>query len=602
MRRPTVSAARARVVEATRTPSVEDQSMSIVPSALSLRDPGSGKRRELNIAKLAGVPNMAAPLAQSLIRYSKLPTVNSYESVRTFYGTLSGGFIAYLIETNRSHLALGEIDRSVLSAFIGWLDLTDEGVATMKDGTKLRYYECALQALNLLRKDSNLSERIVAPDEIPRAPWKKRERSSMSMTNDLLEHELRAIFVAAAKEVRAITATVICDLTKSAPPEADLAERHEVISLVRQLVSKGIGTWSSINRLDRRLATRIDRLGREGVMRSARPESLDLIPFILLFTIAFRLNGSVLLAAKRSDFDVRPWIGGKRIFARPYKPRAKRRQVASAAVANEAINPVQMLELLDLWLEPLRSISGGSTLFHYWNPKTVTGARGIDTRAKPSDEFLINEALQRFVSNIDPAARGGIDPEKVTLARVRKAVLDLAHTVSKGDLIKVKAAASHSSIQTTGEHYVTAAGMAREDEALARAMNSQVTMVATRANFDPRRLADEATEACTPGWSCLRGSSPAFGRQRTDGQCISYGRCPVCIHGRTDFTSAKACARVHLLVDAIERAIENMPPAAWLSQLAPIRMHLIERVLPAFPSKIHQQASALDLPTMPSPE
>jgi hypothetical protein len=299
----------------------------------------------------------------------------------------------------------------------------------------------------------------------------------------------------------------------------------------------------------------------------------------------------VLLSAKRTDFDVRPWIGGNRVFARPYKPRAGRRLSASAAVTAEAINPAAMLALLDRWLEPLRTLTGSDTLFQYWNPKS-SHAGPVSVDASHSTELRINKALRKLA----------VVGARVTLNRVRASVLDLAHTVSKGDLLMVKAAAGHRSMQTAADHYVTAAGMAREDEALARAMSSQATMIGTHGRFDPRRNPDDPTDACTPGWQCDRPRDHAFGAPRSDGQCIAYGRCPVCRFGSVDFESPRACALTHLLLEAVERSIENMPAAAWLAQLAPIRMQVLEAVLPRFSREVHGRAALLELPELPSLE
>jgi len=568
-----------------------------IEAAIILRDRATGKPWKLEVSHLASFSELRIPIVHSLLIYSRLATVTSRNSVLDKSWAIKLGLLRFLHETDRTALTLTQIDRAVMQAFIGWLNRSDGGKAMIAQKTRKGYYYAAVATLGLLRNDVRWRDQVLPPTDIPKNPWPQRERSIASFQSELSEGELRAIFVAAAKAVREMSAVIGADLDLlgNAQPDDVMTERKNVLVRLRQHVRDGDGAYKLLWLKDRNLAKMLDRLGLDGLMRSARPEINDLVPFMVIFTIAFRLNSTVLLSAKRNDFEVRPWIGGKRVFARPYKRRAKGRQNASVAVTDEAINPERMLAFLDRWLEPLRHLTGGDALFQFWHP-TFSKALDVDTVASPFLEKLINRGLKTL------ALGAGVDPTKASLIKLRKGVLDLVHVLSKGDLLKVKSAAGHASAQTTSDYYVTAAGMAREDEALARAMSGHATMLATGGKFDPRRENDQATEACTPGWTCERGARPALGALRTDGHCTSYGRCPVCRFGRTDFSSPRACAQNHLLVDAIERAIDQMPPQTWLARLSPIHMHLLEEILPRFPDEVHRRACLLDLPDLPRPE
>ncbi|MBB3693554.1 hypothetical protein [Sphingomonas sp. BK580] len=569
-------------------------------------DPATGRERSIFISRFAVAVNLMMPLARGLHLYAGSRNVASIRSVIALSKQLGSGLILFLEETDRREISLAGIDRTFLLAFRNWLNATTNGAARFKPNTRAAYFKAVAQVLEHLRTDSMLGESVIDANEMPSHGVQKRERSIKEADADLLEHELRSIVKSAGRAVRGISERVRADLNldHSTSHVSQLAlQRRAAVAEVRVHLLQGRGSWTTIQGVDPGLAQRILDLGREEIMRSARPEPEELVPFIVLFTIAFRLNGGVLMSARRSGFEVRSWIGGERAFLTAYKPRARRRVTASVAVSDDPTNPAEMMKLLDEWAKPLRRLTGSLTLFQFWSPNIPHGpAISVDTVARPDVEATLNSALRRFLARTADHVDGVIDASDITFSRIRKAVLDLAHVVSRGDLLMVKAAANHTSAQTTSDHYVTAAGMAREDEALARAMNSHARMIATRGSFDPRRLTDEPTEACTPGWNCTRGAKPSFDGSRGDQQCLAYGRCPVCRHGSIDFSSPRACAQAHLLVDAIERAIESMPPASWHAQLAPIRNHLLRVVLKEFASGVHKQARALELPALPSPE
>jgi hypothetical protein len=566
---------------------------------LTLSVEGSTKFESLNLSRLAQVPSLLELIARAIALNSVKRSVNSRLSRKALYEHLRGGFISFLLGTGRAECQLRDLDRQTLSAFILWLNRTDNGLAVLRRRTRTTYYEAVLTIIDLLRSDDRYAPDLLPSHDIPRSPWPNFIEATSLPGSALSEDQLKALFVAAATAVRDTSEAVTRDLNlidSENVSELELADRQAALKKLAQHFKEGRRTCDQLKRTDYQLIKQLHKLGREGMLRPIRPTIADIAPFIILFAIFFRLNDSVLLSCRHSDFALRNWVGGERIFARPWKPRAGRRQIATVAATAEAINPKEMLTLLDRWTSRLRELARGDEVFLYWAIKGQNaGAIAINARKNPGIAATVRHAIQEF------AEAAGVGAN-VTITRIRDAVLDLAHRKSGGNILLVKAAGSHKSADTTADYYVNAGGRAREDEALADALRLQAMMVANRGRFDPRREGDHQGYACTPGWNCSRGSEPPPLGGRSDGQCVAYGRCPVCRHGGIDFNSPRACAQNHLLVEAIERAADQMEPEGWFARLEPIRMHLLEDVLPRFSRRVHQRAARLSLPPLPSPE
>jgi hypothetical protein len=596
------SAARQRALKAMARGALEAPTSILMTDkgpCLKFSVEGTEKFETLHLGRLSETPNLLEPIAHAIALHSVKRSVKSRRSHTGLYQNLRGGFLSFLKDTSRTEYRLRDLDRQTLSAFILWLNRTENGVAVLRRRTRSIYYEAVRTLVGLIRTDERYASDLLPSHEFPRSPWSQSMESAALPESALSEAQLKALFVAAAAAVRETSAAVTRDLNLldgENVSEAVGAKRQAALKQLAQHFKDGRRTCKQLKTADYQLTKQLHKLGRDGMLRTIRPSLADIAPFIILFAIIFRFNDSVLLSCQRSDFALRSWVGGERIFARPWKPRAGRRQIATASATAEAINPKQMLALLDRWTSRLRDLTPGDEVFLYWGLKGYNaGAVAINASKRPGITIPVRHAFQAFA---DAAGVGA----NVTITRIRDAVLELAHRKSGGNILLVKAAASHKSAETTADYYVTATGRAREDEALANALLLQSSMVANRGRFDPRREGDRQTFACTPGWDCSRGAHPPLTGSRSDGQCVAYGRCPVCRHGSIDFGSPRACAQTHRLVEAIERAADHMEPEGWLARLAPIRMHLLENVLPRFSRPIHQQAARLSLPPIPAPE
>jgi hypothetical protein len=84
-----------------------------------------------------------------------------------------------------------------------------------------------------------------------------------------------------------------------------------------------------------------------------------------------------------------------------------------------------------------------------------------------------------------------------------------------------------------------------------------------------------------------------------DKLCGGYGRCPACPLGSINPSAPYSAAQAFNLLDAIDKAVETMAPAAWLDRYGPPRKALTEFWLPQIPDRVLEQVRQMKLPPLP---
>jgi hypothetical protein len=590
-----VSAARHRAIEAnlvttlTCPASVNECKGRLV---LHFRDPAGGTD-PFPVDRLSDFPGLKNAIVAGLLANAMQPDIKTASGRRRLYFVVKAGFLKFLEETERSDIELREIDPQLATAFQRWLVRVNDKGGALTSGVRYTYYSGFQQLVRVIGSTPDYRH-LVNADALPSNPW-AGVKPTQKNTDGLTEDEVRTVVRFCADRVRTTSNEIGRDLRlaygDAAAQEADV----ERSSLLRSLLALEPmqQTFTTLKGVDPALAKRMESQGREALIRFLHPSLQDLIPYMVLFAVAFRLNSSVLVKANQDDFRRTPWIGGERIVARPYKPRSGRRQHASAAVSSDAVNPASMVELLRQWTQSIRRDGPTDRLFIFWTRRgSQKGLVVLGQRSK-NWEIAFGTALRTFCS------RNAL-PE-FTLTKLRHFMLDLAHQASGGDIMAVRAAGGQRSLDVVVDHYVTPAGRRREDEDLALAMKKRQLIVATNGAYDPRRYSETKDDAVTPGWRCSRrGAASPFHPARSDGLCISYGRCPACQFGETDYGSGSDYGMNVRLLEAIDRSRQTIGPEAWLGRLAPLRHRLTSEILPRFSAAAIEAAAKCHLPRLPT--
>lgn len=550
---------------------------------VSVPERTSGRVDILDLAWAKPFPGIRDAIARAVVRITGRTPNRSSLSGWTLIGKLRSGFAAFLMQTDREAIEPKDLGRDLFCGFQRWLDLPTVNVESRSTSYKIGLYAAAVSLVRAIAEDSDSG---VPSEPLPPAPWQNRGRISGRKSSVMVEEDVRKIVRVCADLVRSTSARVQVAL--------DAIDADKAGDEVLTCYSAVPVTERDVVSLQAKRPELLRRLRAHGIADARlilRPQPKDVLPFLVLLAYAFRLNDSVIRTARLTDFTRVPSFGGARVVARPFKPRAHDRVLSTAPITNDAVNPASMLSTIARWLDPMRKEIGTDLLF------AVTSLRSSEviTMEERRGEKMLAKNLKSFCS------QHGLARFNITMLRTFR--LDRSHRLTGGNPMAMKVAASHASVRTSRDHYMTSAGFLREDENLAVAMRRmQFGFIAGGTTATGLPFVDGADAGCTPGWRCASPGASPFAPPRPDGQCVAYGRCPVCPFGRIDLASVE-CARLALALSrAITDALLHMTPEAWLARLAPIAAELAERVLPAFSPDVLARAVAQPPITLPRPD
>jgi hypothetical protein len=286
----------------------------------------------------------------------------------------------------------------------------------------------------------------------------------------------------------------------------------------------------------------------------------------------------------------------KLFMGAPVKKRALYRpQERILPAENTPDNPAFLWQFLVEWTDWFRPTVASvwqDRLFLYVLGGTSPNKRmqGFDGHTNPGGDCNFDNAYKAFFRD------HGLTYH--TFMQFRPTGLDIVDVEFGGDIRAKQAAGAHAKAQTTYQRYTTEAQMQRGDEVLAQLSAARERFRTTQGKSDPRRKPEGADiGAATPGWTCADPyDSPIYEKDKL---CGGYGRCPACPLGSINPNDCYSAAQAFNLLDAIDKAVESMAPAAWLERYGPSRKALIEFWFPQIPDHVLEQVRHVKLSPLP---
>lgn len=491
---------------------------------------------------------------------------------------LAVGWFGFLQQTGRADLTLADFDKSLMLTFISWLN-SDEasrhGNLLQPSVRSARFY-ALIAIVEALRDDPGWglhAQGVIA--DVPRNLWVGRTRKT-SPRPRLSKDHLARIISAAEGEVFAIA-------RRLQRGEHLLAKGREALCLggsyrkdqglclaaLEWMYPGVIPNFQVIRRHDTAIGNAARILGREETAGYFYASGRDLVPFVLLLSVATAFNSDTILSLEWSNIAFGNRFGQQFVRIVGSKPRAATDPVATLdATAGDGTNAAQLFDLLRRLTERLRPhITDPRDEDHVFlfvperGDKRVTSF-GRDDRDTQDSKWRL--ALRSFIKD------HGLEP--FYLAQIRPTILDEIQ-VTTGDILAARAVGQQQDPQTLWRHYTSDGTIQRYNERLGEVFLARERWRETHGVIDPRsRLLAPAMDrgAATPGFICLDPMDSPLPGQRRGRLCNAYGHCPSCPLAAAEIGKAANVALYQGLRQAIYAAQPSVGPKAWVARWAPI--------------------------------
>ena len=617
--------------------------------SIKLMCPKEGDKKEasVDLSYLLAFSDLAEPFAQAVQEICKSKGL-MYSTCDKIGRELKTGFFAFLEEKSLNNIRLEQLTTSHIEGFKNWLDRADKtGLAIYSLQTRLVKMSHIRQVVQYFKKSEKWVSQLTSDLNVRPGMWAGQQGGDKP-TPIIHEEDYRKIYQACKKEivditgrVKAMRAALQANLHHPkalAPNPAERMVYGKVVPVNVRNPYNDLGvllatlhrsypgqviTYEWLNALnDRPLASAIMRLGIGAVTTCFYPSIRDLVPFVLMMAIHLDYNKGTLMGSKASDYriltgkfgtlefaataslieeedaaDSTEEKGGEKLIrSAPIKKRARYRpQERILPVEDAPDNPAFLWQFLTQWTEwfrPTAAPESQARLFLYvpGNKSPNKRMKGFDGHTGPGDDYNFTHAYKTFFRD------HGLT--YYTFKQFRATGLDIIDVEFAGDIRAKQAAGGHAKPQTTYQRYTTDAQMQRGDEALAQLSEARERFRKTKGKSDPRRKPEGADiGAATPGWTCPDPyDSPIYEKDKL---CAGYGRCPACPLGSMNPNDCYSAAQAFNLLDAIDKAMETMTPAAWLERYGPSRKDLTEFWLPQIPDHALEQVRQMKLPPLP---
>lgn len=613
----------------------------------------AGGEAAADLSFLLDFPLLLEPVADALLCIFQEETIRA-SSVLAFVQALKGEgrFFCYLRESMWFNFSLLDLTTQEVNAFVEWLNRR-EG---LQDITKYYSFHHMRRVFTWLQKSSKWKGQMHPRLQFPSSPWRRSRSKDTQVVEVIPQDELAKLYQACLAEATETMALVrgwrkamdaaakaghpAIDKLVTAIPDASLSNGvfqnpyNDIGVLLATLqhhkLHLPIPPAEQLFRISSPLATAIKKLGRKTVVqRCFYPSFRDLVPFVQLMAIHLYYNQSTLLGSKVSDYSIQTGAIGRdelvaeaedlahdkeagkadtlTLRANPLKPRAGgKRQLQVRPVTNDADNPASIWAFVQewtQWVRPLVQPLQRNVLF-------IAVARH-NRRYKS-----VNDMVQPFWSS-NAQMPGGTnwdgnyksfckdhDLPYYPLSCIRPTVLDMIDNLYGGDIRMKAAAAVHAEEDTTYKRYSTSGQIARGDENLAWVLVWRERWRKSRGKIDPRGLPEGKgadVGAATPGWKCADPFSGPLNQEHGK-PCKAYGMCPACPHASIDVNNPYAAAQALNLLNAVDKASEEMAPVAWLEKWAPVREKLVGGWLLLFSDAVLADAAKERLSPLPALE
>lgn len=514
----------------------------------------------------------------------------SFESRKAGVANLKAGWASFLKrKEGQPRLTLASIDTALIDRFDAWL-FKQHPTSRRTRTAKMRAVRETIDRLRLMPKWQDLLAEEVE------FPTKRRDRGVRTSTKNkgLGEANFEALWLAAARKSRRLVAlherrkAALARWAGRTPTlQEAAADPAALATLLVQMHPEGIIPSRTAH--GRKGVGLIPTAHWERARSLLFPDIDELLPAILILSIVFAYNPGVVKKLRyKLDYRFGTSMGRKRLFLSPIKHRPKpKRQRHSVVVSEDGDNPGRVIRFLEERTAFLRARSAPphSRMLILWQSKG-------EEKSFLGNSNAFNQALAEF------AARHRI--AGLQMKRIRPSTLDRIHLITGGDLLKVKAYAHHTSIQTTFQDYETDAIAQRDTEALGLSMMDTQRFVASRGSVQPFLVAPELDKgSATPGYACIDPlTSPIPGEE--DGVlCKAYGRCPICPHSALQMTP-RAYAYLDALVARIDEGLtdEIVSGVEWISRWAIVKKSVV-RQMQRYPDEMKAASAGQTISPLP---
>ncbi|MCS0627942.1 hypothetical protein NX786_01110 [Telluria mixta] len=555
-----------------------------------------GRPLRINLSFLLDLDFLSEALSESYLKsQGNAPRRSTATSEAT---RLRTGFVAFLIETGRTKITLSHIDVPMMNAYLVWLDrVNNDGNATLAVETKSKSYYILKDLIRVLRQSKKWRADISSDLDLPSPPWagKTRRRNPTEIINsedmtiirlkcmELVKHTVNRFY-----ETKKIV--------ENFGPLPQVIKRGNEWTLDRFLteVDKHCegGPILATPQLPGYLANAAKNNGWGNVRNDIGPRfhavTSQLVPFIILMTIATAYNPDTIRGALLNDFRFDNTFG-EWFVIEAFKDRAGAEQPIYVPVDDEPDNPAFLYKFLVEYTARIRSFVRPDVR----NKIFIGSSRMNMSEVIDIDTGLWNALLNQFIKEHKLP--------KFTLQSIRPTVLDVTGEVFSDDLKAMQLQANHKNAQTTYTHYTSDAKRQRDYERLGAIQQMKQRWRESKGKIENRdRSAEEDLSCATPGWTCADPFDSPFSPKGK--MCGSYGHCPRCPLGSIDLNSPLAFALAIALRDAINRAQHAMAAETWLMKMGAVKLALERKWLPSFTSDAVRAAKTLYVPQLPIPE
>lgn len=615
--------------------------------SIELMCPKGGNKRlaRVDLSYLLAFPNLSEPIAQAIKEICRSKDF-AYASCSRLGRELKSGFFMFLEKESLNNIKLEQLTTSHIEGFKTWLDQADRTrVAIYELNTREHHMSHLRKVVAYLKQSEKWAPQLASDLHIRPGMWAGQQGGSKP-TPIIHAEDYQKIYRACKKEIIEITGLVQAmrealqaNLNHATELAQDPAEKKVrvkrgsvdnpyedlgvLLAILHHRYPRQILSVEWINNLnDRTLSRAIRERGIENIIACFYPTARNLVPFVLMMAIHLDYNKATLMGSKVGDYRIFSGKFGSPEFSAsaslieeegvadaaaerkeeklfrgaPVKKRSLYRPQERILPAEEAPdNPAFIWQFLvewTAWFRPAAAAEWQDRLFLYVPGSSSANKRmrGFDGDTDPGADHSFNYAYKAFFSN------HGL--KYYSFKQFRPTGLDIVDVEFGGDIRAKQGAGGHATMQTTYQSYTTDAQIQRGDEALAQVSVVRERFRNTQGKSDPRRKPDNAdVGAATPGWTCSDPySSPLYEKNKL---CIGYGHCPSCPLGSMTPNDCYSAAQAFNLLDAIDKAVETMAPAAWVERYGPSRNALTKFWLPQVPTHVLDQVREMKLPPLP---
>lgn len=540
--------------------------------------PGKSPQR-VDLSFLMSLPNVGPLLFDGFRRWAEDKEPNSRHGLAI---SLKNGLCTFLREQGLANIYLHEVTRTHLAGFVDWLNRPD---AVVGKPYRLKTREALLQALRSVLRGlqsspkANLARQVLRL--VPKRNWPGIYRKGKPRERLSREH-LLAILKAAEEEVRALPAMLdegagLIEAGRNRQPLNFQQDRPIgtntpnpygdkaicLAALQAHLCSTGqVIRFETLKAENRTLFAAVSKHKFHNITKYLYPQSYELVPIVVLLTIATALNAETAVTLSWSGVTEDEIFGAKIVRIEGQKKRALADPILPLpAETVRGVGVGLLVEIVRRWtarLRPLAPVPMRDRMFIFSGVGGLPSTFGSDDYPHAATTGTWHSALKKWCRD------NGLEP--FALSQIRSTVLDEVQQRT-GDILQARSLGRHRRIDTTWRHYTSDGTRKRYQERLGIAFMVRDRWVDTNGTIDPReRTETQDKGAATPGFFCFDPYDSPQPGQKQGRLCTAYGRCPACPLAAANLGDVTSVALYRALRNAIVESQPLMSPQVFREQ------------------------------------